>query len=98
MAAVDPVQRFTQFSPVGQVAVVRKGDAKRRVHVKRLGFFFAGAGTSGGITYMADTADARQRTHVAGAKDIAHQAMRLEHVEVAALRGDRKSTRLNSSH
>jgi hypothetical protein len=87
VAAVDAIERFAQLAPVGEVAVVREHDAERRVHVERLSLFLTGAGARRGITHLADAARAGQRAHVAGAEHVAHQAVRLEHVEVIAVRG-----------
>ncbi|CPI88074.1 Uncharacterised protein [Bordetella pertussis] len=89
VAAVDAVERLAQLAPVGQVAVVGEHDAERRIDVERLRLFLAGAGAGGGIAHLAHAAGARQRAHVAGTEHIAHQAVRLVHVEVVALqRGD----------
>jgi len=86
VAAVDAIERFTQFAPVGQVAVVGQHDAERGVDVERLGLFFAGAGAGGGVADLADAGRAGQRAHVARAEHVAHQAVRLVHIELVALR------------
>lgn len=86
VAAVDAVERLTQLAPVGQVAVVGEHDAERGVDVERLGLFLAGAGAGGGIADLADARGARQGTHVARAEYVAHQAVRLVHIELVALR------------
>lgn len=86
VAAVDAVERLTQLAPVGQVAVVGEHDAERRVDVERLGLFLAGAGAGGGIAHLAHARGTRQGAHVARAEYVAHQAMRLVHIELVALR------------
>ncbi len=60
---------------------MHKGNTKRRINIKRLCLVDAVAGTGGGITYLAQTAVTRQRTHIARAKYIAYQAMRFIHAE-----------------
>ncbi|MNI32218.1 hypothetical protein D3C73_861240 [compost metagenome] len=86
VAAVDAVERFTQFAPVGQVAVVGKHDAERGVDVERLGLFLAGAGARSGIADLADAGRTGQRPHVARTENVAHQAVSLVHIELVALR------------
>ena len=86
VAAIDAEHLVFQLPPVGQVAVVREDDAERRVHVERLGFFFARRGTGGRVTDLADTGRAGQAAHVARAEHVAHHAVGLVHVEVAAVR------------
>ncbi|NYH15252.1 hypothetical protein GGD41_002480 [Paraburkholderia bryophila] len=87
VAAIDAEHLVFQLLPVGQVAVVREDDAERRVHVERLGFFFARRGTGRRVTHLADTGRAGQAAHVARAEHVAHHAVGLVHVKIAAVRG-----------
>ena len=86
VAAVDAEHLVFQLLPVGQVAVVREHDAERRVHVERLGLFFARRGTGRRIAHLADAGGAGQAAHVARAEHVAHHAVGLVHVEIAAVR------------
>src|SRR3546814_14353347 len=78
--------QLPQCLGVDQVAVVRQGDAIRRVDVKRLGFVRAFRACSR-ITAMADSDAAAKQPHLRFIEHILDQAI-----------ADRKSTRLNSSH
>ena len=78
---IDVVQiLLLQFRPqrlrVGEIAVVRQGDAVGRVDIHRLGFREAG-GAGRGIAHMADAHPARQPFDVSLLKDLAHQPGRL---------------------
>ncbi|MNT34700.1 hypothetical protein D3C72_1706940 [compost metagenome] len=87
VAAVAAEHLLAQLLPVGQVAVMRQDHAIGRVHVERLRFFLAGCRASGRIAHLADTGGAGQAAHIAGAEDIAHQAVGLVHVESTAVGG-----------
>jgi hypothetical protein len=86
VAAVDPEHLVLQLLPVGQVAVVREDDPERRVHVERLCLGFARRRTGRRIADLADAEGAGQAAHVARAEHVAHHAVRLVHVEIAAVR------------
>ena len=71
---------------VGQITVMREHDPVGRVHVHGLRFRCARAAGS----RIANVADARvphQAPHVVQTKDIAHQTIRLAHVQLATLAG-----------
>jgi hypothetical protein len=75
-----------QLFGVGQVAVMRQGDAVGRVHVKRLGQGCTGA-AGGGIAHVADADTAAQLLHMVLAKHITHQALALALAETTAITG-----------
>src|SRR5690606_41634210 len=66
---------------------MNKSDAKRRIHIKRLSLVDAVAGTRRWVTNLAQTAVARQRAHIAGTEDVAHESVRLVHIEELLMRG-----------
>ncbi len=68
------VQLLGQLLDIGQVAVVRQGDAVGGVHVERLGLG-RGRGAGGGITYMAQPHGADQALHVPLVEHIANQTV-----------------------
>ncbi|MCY1349373.1 hypothetical protein D9M69_355590 [compost metagenome] len=74
VAQVGFVDFLGQLLDVGQVAVVRQGDAVGRVDVERLGLGGTGR-TRGGIAHMADAHAADQALHVALLEDVADQAI-----------------------
>ncbi|MCY1534962.1 hypothetical protein D9M68_703470 [compost metagenome] len=74
VAQVGLVDLLGQLLDVGQVAVVRQGDAVGRVDVERLGLGGTGR-TRGGIAHMADAHAADQALHVALLEDVADQAI-----------------------
>ena len=73
---------------IGQITVVNQHNAKRRIHVKRLRFFFTVSIPRRRVAHLAQSAVARQRAHVAGAKNILHQALGFVHEELALLLRD----------
>ncbi|MNF30238.1 hypothetical protein D3C84_109660 [compost metagenome] len=81
------VDLLGQLLDVGQVAVVRQGDAVGRVDVERLRLGRAGT-AGGGIAHMADTHVADQALHMALMKDVAHQAIVLAQEQPAVMTGD----------
>ncbi len=85
MPQVLAEQLVFEFGGVGEVAVVRQHDAEGRVDVKRLrlGRILSRAG--GRIAHVGQATGATQIAHVAGAKDIAHQARAFVHVEHVVL-------------
>ena len=81
-------QFFTQLVSVGQIAVVGKRNAIRRVNVKRLRFRGAGA-ASRRVTHMTNAHIALQTLHMASFKYIAHQPVRFTQTEaVIGIYGD----------
>lgn len=67
-------QLFTQFVGVGQVTVVRQGDAERGVDVKRLRL--GGAGDAGGrVADMDHPHIALQALHMPGLENILNQSI-----------------------
>ena len=64
-----------------------KGDAEWRIHIEGLGLLRTDGRSGRGVAHMADAGVARERPHVAGTKDIAHQATVLVHRKVAATAG-----------
>src|SRR5471032_1013877 len=86
VAAVVLEHLFFELFPVGQVAVVGQGNAERRVDVERLRFLFAGR-AGGRIAAVADARVALQRTHIAGAENVTHQAVGLVHGKHTAVIG-----------
>jgi hypothetical protein len=88
MAQIVQEQLLLQRIGVGQIAVVGKNDAERRIHVERLGLGRARGGTRRGIAHMGDTDVARQVAHVAGTEYVAHHTKMLVHVEHAPIHGD----------
>ncbi|MCY1389796.1 hypothetical protein D9M71_46000 [compost metagenome] len=74
VAQIGFVDFLGQLLDVGQVAVVRQGDAVGRVDVERLGLGGTGR-TRGGIAHMADAHAADQALHVALLEDVADQAI-----------------------
>jgi hypothetical protein len=85
VAVVGVEQLGLERVGIGQVAVVHQHDAKGRVHVKGLRLFLAEGIACRGVAHLAQAAVAGQRTHVAGAKHIAHHALGLVHEELALL-------------
>ena len=88
VAAVDVEQLLLQRRRVGEVAVVDEDDAVRRIDVERLRLLLAVGVAGGRIAHLAEADVARQRAHVAGAKDVAHHAARLLHEALGALHRD----------
>ncbi|MNQ74601.1 hypothetical protein D3C85_893620 [compost metagenome] len=75
-----------QLFPVGQVAIVRQGDAEWRIHIERLCFLFARR-TGRRVTAMADARRALQRTHVTRTEDVTHEAVGFVHGKHTAVIG-----------
>ena len=88
VAVVGGKQLGFQLGGIGQVAVVRQDQAKRRVDVKRLGLVFAVGVARRRVAHLAQADIARQGAHVARAKHVAHHALGLVHVKLAPLLGD----------
>ena len=88
MAVIGIGQFAAQLVGVGEVAVVHHDDAKRCIHVKRLGFFFFRRTACRGVAHLTEACVARQRTHVTGAKYVAHHALGFVHEEFAPILGD----------
>mgnify|MGYP006269004527 CR=1 FL=1 len=88
VAVVNRKQLGTQRLRIGQIAVVHQHNAKGRIHIKGLRFFFAESIASGWVAHLPQAAIARQCTHVAGAEHVAHHALGLVHEELAVLLGD----------
>ena len=85
VAVVVEEQHGLECDRVGEVAVVHHHNAKGRVHVKRLGFFFAEGISRRGVAHLAQAHVARQPAHVAGAKNISDHALGLVHEKLAVL-------------
>jgi len=83
---VGLVDLLGQLLDVGQVAVVRQGDAVRRVDVERLGLGRGGA-AGGRVTHVTDADTADQALHVALLEDVAHQAVILAQEQPAVMAG-----------
>ena len=75
-----------QVFGIGQIAVVRQHQTKRRVDVKRLRFCGVECRARGRITTMTNAPISDQVEHVAGTKNVAHQSRALVHVKASALR------------
>ena len=88
VAVVGEEQLALERMRVGQIAVVHQHDTEWRVHVERLGLFFAIRIARRGVTHLAQAAVARQRAHIARAKHITHHALCLVHEELAFLLRD----------
>ena len=89
-AGIDvPVVALQQLAAqgvgIGQVAVVHQHQAEGRAGVEGLRLFLAVGVAGRGVAHLAQAAGARQATHVAGAKHVAHHALGLVHEEFAAL-------------
>ena len=87
MTQVGLVDFLGQLLDVGQVAVVRQGNAIGRVDIERLGLGRAGA-AGGRVAHMADAHMANQALHMALLEDIAHQAVVLTQKQAAIMAGD----------
>ncbi len=88
MAVVGGEQLRLQGLRIGEVAVVRQRDAEGRIHVERLGLFLAVGVAGRRVAHLAQAHGAGQRAHVAGAEHVAHHALGLVHVDLAALQRD----------
>ncbi len=80
------VDLFGQLFNVGQVTVMRQGDAVRRVDVKRLSLGRSRA-ARGRVTDVADTHVADQTLHVTLLKHVTHQAIVLAQEQPAIMAG-----------
>ena len=87
MAQIGFVDLAGQLLDVGQVAVVRQGDAIGRVDVERLRLGGAGA-AGGGIAHVGDAHVADQVLHVPLLEDIADQAVVFAQEEFTVQAGD----------
>jgi hypothetical protein len=87
MAQVGLVDLLGQLLDIGQVAVMRQGDAIRRVDVERLRFSRRGAARSR-VAHMTDAHMANQALHVALLEHVAHQAIVLAQEQAAIMTGD----------
>ncbi len=87
MAQIRLVDLLGQLIDIGQVAVVRQGNAVRRVDVERLCLGGTGA-TRGGVTDVADPHVADQALHMALLKDVANQAVILAQKQPAVMARD----------
>ena len=83
VAVVGVEQLGFELGRVGQVAVVRKHQAKRRVDIKRLRLVFAEGVARRRVTHLPQTDIARQGAHVAGTENVAHHALGLVHEKLA---------------
>ena len=81
MPAVHAEHLFLQLLGVGQVAVVPKHDAKRRIDIKRLCLGKIEGRTRGRVADMADATITGQCPHITGTKNVAHQPGALVQVE-----------------
>src|SRR6185295_8724344 len=88
VAEIELEQLALQFLAVGQIAVVRERDAERRVDVERLRLEVGRCRAGRRVAAVADARAAHQFAHVARAKDVAHVAGALVHVEDRAFAGD----------
>ena len=85
---VPPVRLIklaAQIVGIRQIAVVRKRNAERRIHVEGLALVGRRCVALRRITHVADADAARQIAHVARAKDVAHEAEPLEEVKLKAV-------------
>ncbi|VXB85393.1 hypothetical protein PSEUDO8O_20039 [Pseudomonas sp. 8O] len=76
-----------QLLDVGQVTVVRQGDAVRRVDVERLSFGRAGA-TSSRVAHMADAHMTDQALHMPLLEHVTYQTIVLAQEQAAIMAGD----------
>ena len=83
MPVVIGKQLCLQGVRIGQVAVVDQHNAKRRIHVERLGLLLTEGVARRGVAHLAQTAVARQGTHIAGSEHVFDQALGLVHKELA---------------
>ena len=81
MAQVLHIHVTLQRFCIGQVAVVSKYDAERRIDIERLRFRAGSSGSSRWIATVRDPHVAAQVAHVAGPEHVAHVALALVHVE-----------------
>ena len=88
VAAVHGEELVLQRMGVCEVAVVHQHDAERCIDVKGLGLFLGIGIARRGVAHLTEADMPRQRTHVAGAKDVAHHATGLVHEALGALHGD----------
>ena len=88
VAPVNVEKLGFQIMRVGQVAVVHQHDAKGRVDVKGLRFFFVISIARRGVAHLTQAHVARQGAHVSCAENVAHHAVRFVHVAARALHGD----------
>ncbi|MNZ42049.1 hypothetical protein D3C78_596160 [compost metagenome] len=86
VAQVGFVDLARQLLDVGQVAVVRQGDAVGRVDVERLRLGRAGA-AGGRIAHMADPDIADQALHMPSVEHVADQAVVLAQEQATAMAG-----------
>ena len=87
VAVVGMRQLHAQSLGVGEVAVMYQHDAERRIHVKRLCFFFVVGRACRRVAHLPQAAVAGQGAHVAGAENIAHHALVLVHEKLAVFLG-----------
>jgi hypothetical protein len=87
VAQVRFVDLLGQLLDIGQVAVVRQGDAIRGVHVERLGLCRRRA-AGRGITHMADTHVPDQPLHMALLENVPHQPVVLAQEQLAIATGN----------
>ena len=87
MPAVALEELLLERLGVGEVAVVGQGDPERGIHIEGLRLFLTHGRTRRGVADMANARTARQRPHVAGAKDVPHQPAALVNREGAAAAG-----------
>jgi hypothetical protein len=81
VATIQPEHLALELLGVGQVAVVPENDTEGRVHVKRLRLGKVVGRTGCRIAHMADTPVTRERAHIAGAENVAHQPRALVQVK-----------------
>ena len=77
-----------QCMGIGQISVVHQHQTKRRIDIKRLRFFFTECIARSGVTHLAQAIVARQCTHIACTKHIAHHAFFFVHEEFTVQLGD----------
>lgn len=87
MAQIGLVDFLGQLLDVGQVTVMRQGDAVRRVDVERLSLGRAGA-ASGRVAHMADAHMANQALHMALLEHVTYQAVVLAQEQATIMAGD----------
>jgi hypothetical protein len=85
VSAIDAKQVVGERSSVGEVSVVHKHNAVRRVHVERLCLFFVLSGARSGVANVTEAELSGEGPHVTCAKRLAHLALGLELVQVTAI-------------
>ena len=86
MPAIHAEHLVLELLGIGQVAVVAKNDAEGRIHVERLRLGKVVGRTGGRVADMADAPVTGQRTHVAGAENVADQPRPLVQMKGIAFR------------